>query len=76
MLDDLTDDQLDEHRREVLKEQERRKKLEDGLELIGQVVSDYMDAARMDCPDKENLELGELVVDLLSEYVDDDDRGS
>lgn len=65
-LESLPDDELDQVRRGSLAEQERRQKLHDGKELIGQVVRDYLEAAKLDCPDVEDAELGQAVVDLLT----------
>lgn len=73
-LEEMNDCELDEHRREVLAEQERRKKVEEGADLIGQVVRDYMEAARLDCPDLDDSELGHVVVGLI-EGADPDEWG-
>lgn len=70
-LESSTDEELDELRRATLAEQERRKKLEDGKQLIGESVRAYADAAKLDCPDLEDDELGEYVVNLIVEDQDD-----
>ena len=64
-IKEIDDDQLDEHRREVLREQERRQKLADGLNRIGATIRDYLDAAGIECPDKTDEELGETAVDAV-----------
>lgn len=64
-MEAMTDEELDQRRREVLAEQERRQKLQDGLDQIGQAVHDYLVAARIETeygPD----ELGQVVIDLLT----------
>lgn len=40
-LRDMSDDELDQHRRDVLKEIERRQKLEDIPEEIGKLKNEY-----------------------------------
>lgn len=64
-METMTDEELDQHRRDILVEQERRQKLQDGLDQIGQAVHDYLVAARIETeygPD----ELGPIVIDLLT----------
>lgn len=66
-LNDMTDEELDTHRRDVLTEQERRRKLEQGKERIGDAVADYLEAAGITKPADDPAELGELVIGMLTE---------
>ena len=64
-IKELDDDQLDEHRRDVLIEQERRQKLADGLSKIGSAVRDYCDAAGIEVQDSDE-QLGQAAINAVS----------
>lgn len=64
-LDGLTDEQLDQRRRDTLAEQERRQKLTDGQARIGSTVRDYFTAARLDLPELNDEELGQRVIERV-----------
>lgn len=70
-LEEMTDEELNTIRKATLEEQGRRAKVEEGKENIGQVVREYSEAARIECPDLPDAELGEYVVGLITEdYAD------
>lgn len=64
-LDDLSDGDLDLLRRDVLKEQERRQRLEEGQERVGRQVREYMEAAGKTAPDVEDADLGRMAIEAV-----------
>lgn len=70
-VEEMTDEELHTIRKATLDEQGRRVKIEEGKEIIGQVVREYSEAARIECPNLPDPELGEYVVGLIVEDQDD-----
>lgn len=62
-MEEMTDSELDQARRDVLKEQERRQELARGLEAIGQRVKDYAHAAHLDPVEGDPAEVGRDVIE-------------
>ena len=65
-LDEMTDEELDEARRAVLREQERRHRLHEGLEAIGSAICDYADAARIEPPEGDRAGIGRDAVEAIT----------
>lgn len=70
-MESRTDEELDAIRKAAAAEQARRVRVEEGREHIGQVVREHMEAAKLECPDLDDPELGEYVVGLIVEDQDD-----
>lgn len=64
-MENLTDEELDQHRRDVLIEQERRQKLEQGLYRIGEQIAAYLDADGVEVT-AEHEELGRDAVEAIT----------
>lgn len=69
-LDDLTDEQVDQRRRNAIREQERRQKVAAGPQELGRAAHDYMLAARLNC-EHTPAELGQLIIDHITATQDE-----
>ncbi|MGJ9405253.1 hypothetical protein ACHABQ_02875 [Nesterenkonia aurantiaca] len=68
-LESLTREQLHERRLAIQVEEERRQRLEDGEERIGQATRDYLDAARIECA-YTPAELGHMVIEYITKNLE------
>lgn len=66
-LETRSDDELDALRRGATAEQERRQKLHEGRERIGQAVCEYLEAAKLPPPADTHTEMGDLIISLLAD---------
>lgn len=64
-LKDMTPEQLDQLRRDVVTEQERQQKLADGLAKIGATIRDYLIAAGV-AVDADDETLGQAAIHAVS----------
>ncbi|GAB3191728.1 hypothetical protein [Nesterenkonia suensis] len=68
-LEEMTDEELDAHRREVLAERERRQKLAEGLDTLGRAICDYCRAARIEAPEGTPTEVGAEAIEALTGHI-------
>lgn len=64
-LSALTIEELNHRRRTASAELERRERVEDGQERVGQVAHEYLLAARVDC-EHTPTELGQIIIDHIT----------
>ena len=64
-IESLSDEDLDENRRVIVGEIDRRLRLSSGFEDIGHAVKSYFTVCAMDDKGETDTELGEVVINLL-----------